>query len=102
VLGQVRQGLLASLDPGLVDELLAAHQEAKRNFYLGGLRLSAVEGGRFCEAAFRLLQQRTKGAFDPLGKQLDTETLIKQLVSGNTSRGDDTTGSNLARARELR
>lgn len=81
MLGQVRQGLLASLDQVLVDELLAAHQEAKRNFYLGGLRLSAVEGGRFCEAAFRLLQQRTKGTFDPLGKQLDTETLVRQLAN---------------------
>jgi len=44
-------------------------QEAKRNFYLGGLRLSAVEGGRFCEATFRLLQQRTTGKFNALGNK---------------------------------
>ncbi len=79
MLTEVRRGLVASLDPGLVDELLAAYKEAKRNFYLGGLRLSAVEGGRFREAAFRLLQQRTTKAFDPLGRQLDTELLIKKL-----------------------
>lgn len=77
----VRQGLIAFLNTGLVDELLAAYQEAKRNFYLGGLRLSAVEGGRFCEAAFRLLQQRTTGGFDPLGRQLDSETLVRQLAN---------------------
>ncbi|MBX3386990.1 MAG: hypothetical protein KF768_10495 [Phycisphaeraceae bacterium] len=79
MLQQVRQGLVASLDARLVDELLAAHQEAKHNYFLGGLRLSAVEGGRFCEAAFRLLQQRTTGAFDPLGAQLDTDKLIRTL-----------------------
>ena len=81
MLQTVRQGLVASLDPGLVDELLAAYQEAKRNFYLGGLRLSAVEGGRFCEAAFRLLQQRTTGKFDALGKQVDSDALIKLLAN---------------------
>jgi len=31
---EVRQGLVASLNPQLVDELLIAHQEAKRNYYL--------------------------------------------------------------------
>jgi hypothetical protein len=85
MLQQVRQGLVASLDPLVIDELLAAHQEAKRNYYLGGLRLSAVEGGRFCEAAFRLLQQITTGTFDPLGTPLDTERLIRTL--GNTPQG---------------
>lgn len=79
MLSTVRNGLSASLDAKLVDELLDAYQEAKRNYYLGGLRLSAVEGGRFCEAAFRLLQQRTLGSFDALGKQLNTDALIKQL-----------------------
>lgn len=81
MLATIRTGLVASLDALLVDELLAAYQEAKRNFYLGGLRLSAVEGGRFCEAAFRLLQLRTTGAFDRLGKQLDTERLIGRLAN---------------------
>src|ERR1035437_1984952 len=61
MLQTVRQGMVASLDAGLTDELLAAYQEAKRNFYLGGLRLSAVEGGRLCEAAFRLLAAAAGG-----------------------------------------
>ncbi len=78
----IRSGLVTSLDPQLVDELLDAYEEAKSNFYLGGLRLSAVEGGRFCEAAFRLLQQRAFGRFDPLGRQLKTETIIQNLALG--------------------
>ena len=60
-------------------ELLDAYHEAKRNFYLGGLRLSAVEGGRSCEAAFRLLEHIGWKAYTPLGKQLDTEKLINRL-----------------------
>ena len=80
----VKTGLSASLDPVLVDDLLDAYQEAKRNFYLGGKRLSAVEGGRFCEAAFRLLQHRTTGAYDKIGVQLDTEKLIRTLANLTT------------------
>ena len=75
----VRKGLSGSHDKKLVDELLEAYVEAKRNYYLGGLRLSAVEGGRFCEAAFRMLQERTTRAFKPLGKQLDIEKLRDDL-----------------------
>ncbi len=62
----IRAGFVANLAPTLVDELLDGYEEAKSNYYLGGLRLSAVEGGRFCEAAFRLLEQRAFGKFDPL------------------------------------
>jgi hypothetical protein len=62
---QIASGLKAKLNPKLVDELLAAHRDAKTNFYLGGLRLSAVEGGRFCEAAYRLLEQAATGKFTP-------------------------------------
>jgi len=58
---------------------LDGHAEVKRNYYLGGLRLAEVEGGRFCEAAFRLLEQAANFAITPLGKQLDTEKLILRL-----------------------
>jgi hypothetical protein len=98
MLAEVRRGLVASLNAGLVDELLAAYQEAKRNFYLGGLRLSAVEGGRFCEAAFRLLQQRTTKTFDRLGKQLDTELLVKQLVNLPPAQEPDSIRLHIPRA----
>jgi len=73
----IRTQLAASIPPKLVDELLDAHAEAKRNFYLGGLRLSEVEGGRFCEAAFRILEHVALGAHTPLGAQLGTEKLIE-------------------------
>lgn len=71
--------LAASLPADLVDELLAAYEEAKKEFYLGGLRLSAVEGGRFCEAAFRLLEHITTGSHTPLGQSVKTDTIIRAV-----------------------
>ena len=72
--------LSAFFPPALVQELLEAHAEAKRNFYLGGLRLCEVEGGRFCEAAFRMLEQATAGTHTPLGKHVTTDRLIDRLA----------------------
>ncbi len=80
MLAIVRAQLSASLNAKLVDELLAAHAEAKRNFYLGGLRLSEVEGGRFCEAALRILESITTRTFTPLGTELKSDRLISQLA----------------------
>ena len=76
---EVAAQLGATLPSKLVDALLEAHCEAKRNFHLGGLRLSEVEGGRFCEAAFRILEFVAAGSYTPLGKPLDTEKLIRDL-----------------------
>lgn len=80
-LAAIRAGLISQLDARIVDELLAAYIDAKQKYYEGGLRLAEVEGGRFCEAAFRLLQQSAGMPVTPLGKQLDTEGLIRQLAS---------------------
>ena len=75
----IAQGLKKSLPDRLVDELLDAHREAKTNFYIGGQRLSGVEAGRFCEAALRILQSITTGAFTPIGQSLNSERTIEAL-----------------------
>src|ERR1039457_4982860 len=77
----IESQLSSRLPARLVAELLDGHGEAKRNFYLGGLRLSEVEGGRFCEAAFRLLEHIAFGKSTPLDRQVNTETLIKTLAN---------------------
>ncbi len=84
-LDTIRTSLQTHFDSGVVDELLEAYIHAKSEFQLGGLRLNAVEGGRFCEAAFRLLQQVVTGSYTPLGQQLNVEQLIIQLA--NTQKG---------------
>lgn len=97
----VQAQLASALPAKLVDELLEAHAEAKRNLYLGGLRLSEVEGGRFCEAAFRLLQQIAQGTFTPLGTQLNTEQLIQQLSNLPTGSHPDAIRLHIPRALRL-
>lgn len=98
----IEKQLAAKLDAKLVSELLDAHGEAKRNFYLGGLRLSAVEGGRFCEAAFRLLEYVTKAkAFTPLGKQLDTDKLIRDLSNLAPAQFNDSLRLHIPRSLRL-
>lgn len=86
MLSAIRKALVAHFDAGLVDELLQAYQEAKKNYFLGGLRLSAVEGGRFCEAAMRILEQASTARFTPLGKLIDSDRLFEKLK--NLPRGD--------------
>ncbi|MEU6384619.1 hypothetical protein ABZ847_13700 [Streptomyces bauhiniae] len=64
-----------------MNELIASYQEAKTNFHRGGHRLSAVEGGRFCEAAFRILEDIASGSHTPLGESLNTEKVISKSAA---------------------
>jgi hypothetical protein len=97
----IQAQLSASLPPKLVDELLEAHAEAKQNFYLGGLRLSEVEGGRFCEAAFRLLEHITTSTFSPLGRHLNTEQIIQALERLPSASFSDSIRIHIPRALRL-
>lgn len=90
--------LSANLPVKLVEELLDAHAEAKRSSYAGGLRLSEVEGGRFCEAAFRILEHATTGTYTPLGKQLSTDRLIDQLAQLPASSSSESIRLHIPRA----
>jgi len=60
---------------------MECYSEQRRNFLLGNLRPNEVEGGRFAEAAFRLLEQFAGLPLTPIGNQLDTEGLIKCLAA---------------------
>ncbi|HVN38320.1 MAG TPA: hypothetical protein VMW19_09155, partial [Myxococcota bacterium] len=81
-----------------MDELLEAYEASKRNYYLGDHRPNAVEGGRFCEAAFRLLQQAAFGTYDKVGKQIDTQGLIRRLESAPASAAVDSIRLHIPRA----
>jgi hypothetical protein len=97
----IQAQLSSSLDSKIVTELLDAHGEAKRNYYLGGLRLSEVEGGRFCEAVFRILEQITTGSFTPLGTQISTDQLINRLSQIPSSAFHDSVRLHIPRALRL-
>ena len=98
LLKAVEQGIARFNDAKLVRELLESYAEAKKNYYLGGLRLSAVEGGRFCEAAFRMLEQRVTGSFTPIGAQLDTNALLRRLENQPATASQDSIRLHIPRA----
>lgn len=80
--------LKAKLPSELVDQLLETYADVKKNYYLGRLRPNEVEGGRFAEAVFRILQFITKNTFTPLGRSLDTEKIILGLSNLPSSLSD--------------
>lgn len=85
---RVRQGLIAGGIPAeLVNDLLEAFTEAKRRFYRDDLRPSEIEGARFSEAVFRILQWATTQKYTALGKTLPSvDAMMSTLV--NTSAND--------------
>ena len=100
--GAIRASFVAVYDPALVDELLAGYEQAKTNYYLGGLRLSEVEGGRFAEAAFRMLQQETTGNYTPLSRQLTrTDKLIEALENLPSAQYPDAVRIHIPRSLRL-
>lgn len=86
---RVRQGFsVAGIPEELTDELLEAFAEAKRRYYRDDLRPSEIEGARFSEAVFRILQWTTAGTYTALGKTLPSvDKLMYTLVNatGNDS-----------------
>jgi hypothetical protein len=79
----IKSSLLARFPSNLVEELIECYLEQKKNFYLGRMRPNEVEGGRFAEAAFRMLQHAAGIVVTPIGVQLDTDRIIRDL--GNSS-----------------
>lgn len=77
----IRAALAPRFPTRLVEELIECYMEQKRNMYLGRMRPNEVEGGRFAEAAFRMLQHAAGLAVTPIGTQLDTENLIRNLAN---------------------
>lgn len=88
-LAKIEQGFLASGIPAnLVSELLATYVEAKRRFHLGDHRPQEVEGGRFSEAAFRVLQHLTNQQVTPIGKALPSIDKMLPVLENATGAPD--------------
>ncbi|WP_100469102.1 hypothetical protein [Mycobacteroides abscessus] len=83
--GVIESGFLsAGIPADLVKEVVAAYEEAKTRFHRRDYRPSSVEGARFSEAVFRVLQWATTGMYTPIGGNLPkVPQLIKQLESAS-------------------
>jgi hypothetical protein len=74
---QIRQGFLdAGIPQQLVDELIDSYVEGKRRYHLGDHRPQEVEGGRFSEAVFRILQHLGGRVVTPIGKPLPSVDVL--------------------------
>lgn len=84
---RVEQGFIAAGIPAeLVKELLEAFAEAKRRFYRDDLRPSEIEGARFSEGVFRILEWATTQKYTPLGDTLPkVPTLLGKLEQATTA-----------------
>lgn len=88
-LAQVATGFVAGgLPQQLVDELLASYVETKRRYHLGDHRPQEVEGGRFSEALFRILQHLCGQTVTPLGKQLPSVDDLLRTFENETTQPD--------------
>ena len=84
---RIRSGFItAGIPQLLIDELLDTFAEAKRRFYRDDLRPSEIEGARFSEVVFRILEWITTRTYTPLGTTLpNVPTLLARLEQATSS-----------------
>jgi hypothetical protein len=63
----------------LVTSLIDSYVELAGNFMRGKLRPSQVEGGRFCEAAIRMIQHEATKTYSPIGVSINLDNEIEKL-----------------------
>jgi hypothetical protein len=67
---QIRRQLERNFSKELLDRLFESYQLINENYYFGKYRPCCAEGGRFSEAAIRMLQEITTRTYTPLGKAI--------------------------------
>lgn len=78
MLQKVKADLQSRLPSELIEALLNSYKEIKDNFYLERHEPSELNGGKFVEAYYRILQYETNGGtYTPIGTQ--TQDLIGNL-----------------------
>jgi|SRR5579871_3307486 len=94
------EALLAAQAPAtLVKALLDAYTELKDNFNFEKFRPSELEGGRFAEAAIRIVQHLATGSHDPMDKPLPRfDNLVKALENVPAANAHESLRIHLPRA----
>jgi len=78
MLSSISTQLQKHLDVGLVEELLRTYKEIKDQYFLGHHEPSELNGGKFCEVVYRILEYVTAGGkFTPLGRH--SPRLVEKL-----------------------
>lgn len=70
-MNRIKIDLKKAYPPELVDALIDSYVEVKENYYLGKFEPSELNGGKFVEAAIRILQYvTTNGNYTPVGSSI--------------------------------
>lgn len=89
----------AGLPQDLVNALLDEFAEARRRHFLGDLGPQAVNGGRFSEAAIRILEWETTGSYTPIGsKRMKVDDQIRALERLPSASASDSVRLHIPRA----
>jgi hypothetical protein len=63
----------------LVDVLQVEFQKLHQQFFLGKWEPSQLDGGRFAEIVFRILEFKQSGIFTPIGEQIDRLKICRSI-----------------------
>ncbi len=68
MLNKIRADFSTRFSSVLVDALLSSYEEIKQNYFLGKYEPSELNGGKFTEACYRMLESETqRGSYTPIG-----------------------------------
>jgi hypothetical protein len=70
MIDKVTKDLKTALPTDLVDYLMSAYYEIKENYLLGRHEPSELNGGKFVEACYRIIEQETKGSYSAIGAHM--------------------------------
>lgn len=77
MLDKISKDLKTKLPTDLVDHLLSSYKEIKEHYFLGRHEPSELNGGKFVEASYRILEQETRGSHTSVG--VHTPDMIGKL-----------------------
>ncbi|MDG2991704.1 hypothetical protein L3556_12290 [Candidatus Synechococcus calcipolaris G9] len=80
---QIEAALSAKLPQDILTALLDEYQHIKQQFFLRKFQPAELNAARFSECVLRLIEFLDTGNYTPLGRQLNTQSIINR-VSNNT------------------
>ncbi len=70
MIDKVTKDLKTAIPTDLVDYLMSAYSEIKENYLLERHEPSELNGGKFVEACYRIIEQATKGSYTAVGAHM--------------------------------
>lgn len=75
---------LNNLPEDVVDALQTEFQKLHEQYFLGRWEPSQLDGGRFAEAVLRIVEQKDRGRFTPIGTQLNRLAIVRSTERNTT------------------